>query len=485
MVTVLLQNNLIVTGLPKALEDWFETCCKYNTVAFQSFEIPANLDLFERLDSNTISVPRGYLDIVQSLCKNSGEELKLTYNTYSSLIKTSYIINPELNYTSGIFKYQERITNELLNFNTVRLQAPAGVGKTAMSCIMAYKENKFPILFLANKERLLKQFIVTAARVFQISEDEIGIIKAKKYDIKPITAGSLQTLSKDRFDLEEIKHTFHTVFFDECHLSTALTYRKVLLGLAPQRLIGLSATPEHYSSNDLNNLMHGLLGPIGVQVQENEIPQRLTPKIFSRETGFSFPYKADSRSPEWMKHKCRNKLYNLIATHEERNKLIIKDCISGVEAGHKVLITVGRISQGRILSKMLQDLGIKHSFPYTIKESENDDEVDSKVNHKQLDEEVLEIERGNIDVLIGTYSLFQTGFDCRALSVLLLASPFSGINSTTIIQTIGRIQRHFFNKNKALVVDYIDDSAPNNVLRKWADDRIDTMKNVFKNHTLL
>jgi hypothetical protein len=63
-----------------------------------------------------------------------------------------------------------------------------------------------------------------------------------------------------------------------------------------------------------------------------------------------------------------------------------------------------------------------------------------------------------------------------------MASPFSGDNSTRVVQTVGRIQRFLPNKEKAVVLDYTDDSQPINVLRTWADKRVDCFKRKFKNH---
>lgn len=485
MVEVVLDNRITVTGLPKSIQDWFEALCVFNTQAFQTEDLPPTLNLFERLDNNTIRIPRGFLNYVEDFCRNSSIKLDIKYNTAKPVI-CNFSINPTLNYTTGTFGYQGRVVNELFNFNTVRLEAITGSGKTVLASLFIGLSNKGPTLFLVNKDRLLKQFILTIQKVLNIPEEELGIIKATKRNIKPITVGSLQTLGKEKFNLEEIKYTFYNVFFDECHISSALTYRRVLLNLAPRNLIGLSATPEHYASDDLNLLMHGLLGPIGIRVEEHEVPGRIVPKTFTRKTGFSFTYKASQESPEWLKHKCRHKMFNQIAMHSERNEKIIEDCRKAVASGNKVLITVNRVYHGFILSQLLERQGIKYSFPYKITHLDSQEkDMETKVDHKKLNEDVLEIEKGNIDVLIGTLSLFQVGFDCRALSCLLMASPFSGANTTALTQIIGRIQRHFYNKTRAFVVDYLDDSYPVNVLKQWGDSRTEFMEKNYPGHKLL
>lgn len=481
MIQCILSNQLEVIGLPPDVEDWLESHCVFNTVAFQSDRVPSRLNLFTR-KGNSIFIPRGFLHLIKKYSEKNNIPLKIDLDTAQG-DALNLQVSKEINYKTGTYGYQDRVTQELIKHNTVRLQAPTGSGKTSIACITSSLIDKGPILFLANKERLLKQFILTAEKVLNIPEDEVGIIKAKKYKIQPLTVGSLQTMGKDDFDLDKIKNTFHTVFFDECHISTALTYRRVLTGLAPTHLIGLSATPEHYSSEDLNWLMTALLGDIGVIVRKDEIPQRIIPQTCTRETNLRFKYLVSDGSPTWMKHKCRNAMYKAIAASDERNDLIIKDCRILVANGHKVLITVQRVSHGDILYRKLEEYGVRCSFPYKYSKKKKKEVY--TVNHKKLNEDVILIEKDKIDVLIGTYSLFQTGFDCKSLSAILFASPFSGTNSTMVTQAVGRIQRHAFGKTDAYVIDYTDDSSPNNILRKWSEDRATKLSCEFRNHIVM
>lgn len=352
-------------------------------------------------------------------------------------------------------------------------------GKTVIACLLIGLLNKGPTLFLADQDRLIRQFINTVEKVLNIPKEDIGIIKAKKHSIKPITVGSLRTLGKEGFNLEALKNTFHTVFFDECHISSALTYRRVILGLAPNRLYGLSATPEHYSSIELNRLMTALLGNIDVKIDKTQLPGRIDPEIIKRDTKLLFHYSVHEGSPAWYKHKSLNRLFRDISEHEGRNQLIVRDCIKLVNLGCKVLITTKRVAHAALLHEKLASSNLRVSFPYTYKLTKAGEEQ-AKVNHKQLDADVEEIERGNIDVLIGTYTLFQKGFDCTPLSALMLAAPFSGINSTLTQQTVGRIQRHYFGKDRAVVIDYADRSEPNNLLDFWANERYNTMVRLFE-----
>jgi superfamily II DNA or RNA helicase len=396
-------------------------------------------------------------------------------------INYKYEISPEINYKTGVYGYQDRAVTELLKHSTARIQAPAGSGKTVLACLAIALLGKGPVLFLANKDRLLRQFRYTVTKVLGIPEEEIGLIKANKHIIKPITCGSLQTLGKENFDLEAIKTAFNVVFYDECHLSTALTYRRVLTTLAPERLYGLSATPEHYSSQDLSNLMRALLGEIVVTISDSEIPKRLTPQTYTRETGRTFTFKGDKTSPEWLKRKLRHKMQEDICHDFERNQLIVNDTLTLLNLGFKVLLCTSRVAHGEILHKMLTERGANFSFPYKTKTTKKG-KVTTKVDHKRLDVEVDEVGLGKKGGIIGTYTLFDTGFDCPSLSALLLVGPFSGSNSTRIVQSVGRIQRFLPEKSSAVVIDYTDDSNPQNVLRTWAISRSEVYQRTYGRH---
>ena len=480
MVILRLSNHLEIENPPATLEKWLEEFCIFHTSTYSNNDdIPETIILFER-NGNKISIPRGLTELVIGELNKLKIEFQLEDLT-TQATHYAFKIKKEINYTTGVFGFQKKVVNQLKSYHTGRLEAPTGSGKTALACLLIGELQEGPILFLVNKDRLLRQFISTVTKVLGIPKDEIGIIKAAKYSIKPITVGSLQTLGKEKFDLEAIKNSFNTVFFDECHISTALTYRRVLLALAPKRLIGLSATPDHYFSKSLNNLMLALLGPVKVKVEESEVPGRIIPEAYTRETNLVFTYRAAQDSPEWMKNKCRNKLFNELLNSRERNKIIFHDCRKLVSVGHKVLIAVARVSHGKILYDALTKAGLLASFPYKIKEEEL-----YTVDHKKLDEDCFKIENGELSILIGTYSLFQTGFDCKALSAIQFAAPFSGINTTAVKQAVGRILRHTFDKESAVVIDYLDDSKPFNILRQWGEDRAEVLdKESKKNHSFI
>lgn len=485
-----LSNHLHVTGLSSDIKDFYRSYCQYNTDTMANKDIPPDLNLFKEHEDGSISIPRGLESQLLHYLSVKGITVERVMDV-APVQKFDFQVKSNINYTSGIFGYQDRVVQELLKHNTGRLESPTGSGKTAMACLAAAFSKEGPVLFLVPTDRLLNQFINTVPKVLGIPKEDVGIIKAQKRVIKPITVGSLKTLNSKTFKLADYKNTFSTVFMDECHIASALTYRTVLLSLAPKRLYGLSATPEHYSSDELNRLLESIIGPIVTKITPDELPSRLIPEIFTRETGCTFEYYDTAGQSEAAKHMSRHKLLNSIKNHSDRNNLIVQDSVNLVNLGFKLLISVSRVEHAKILTDLLALKGIKISFPYkkshiTKEKKGKKVKVDSfTVDHKQLNLDVDAIDSGELQGIAGTYGLFGTGFDCPILGAVILASPFSGRNTTLAVQVAGRVQRHYYGKESAVLLDYSDDSAPNNSLRTWSNDRAKVLFKKFGNRDII
>ena len=492
-VTYTLSHRLHVTGLPDSVINFYSSYCKFQTEAFSGEDVPPDLDLFEQHSDGSISIPRGLESHLLGYLQTQNIPVKRLLNVGGE--SHPFEIQPSINYTSGPYGYQGPAVEQLLQYSTGRLEAPAGSGKTCMSCLAAGFSQEGPMLFLVQTDRLFTQFVNTVPKVLGIPKEEVGILKGPKRIVKPITCGSLKTVGGPNFKLADYKHVFSTVFIDECHLSTALTYRNVLLGLAPKRLYGLSATPEHYSSDNLNHLMEAMLGPVIVRIPPTAIPGRIKPEVFTRETGRTYDFPDIKGKPEWLVHKARHRLQDNLKDDVERNNLIVEDCVKLINMGFKPLISINRIEHGQILHDMLKERGALMSFPYktsmrTKEKGKGKNKKKVKVptlvpDHKTLNSDVEKVSDGLMHGIIGTYALFGTGFDCPCLSAVLMAGPYSGRNSTLTIQVVGRAQRHFYGKEAAVVFDYTDDCYPNNVLRKWSDDRAQVFLAEFGNRDII
>ena len=81
--------------------------------------------------------------------------------------------------------------------------------------------------------------------------------------------------------------------------------------------------------------------------------------------------------------------------------------------------------------------------------------IDGKTKKDIRENKIQEIREGKEKVLFATYGLAKEGLDIPRLDRLILASPHR--DKATIIQSIGRIERKFENKENPVCYDLVDD----------------------------
>jgi superfamily II DNA or RNA helicase/HKD family nuclease len=157
------------------------------------------------------------------------------------------------------FPYQERLL-ELLALSRRRghhrnlLVAATGTGKTVMAALdyQSLKEQlgRSRLLFVAHREEILDQSIGTfryALRDASFGQKWVGNSRPAHFEH---VFASIQSLNARGFDSLPPDH-FDVVIVDEFHHSAAPSYERILEHLAPQELLGMTATPERSDGLDV------------------------------------------------------------------------------------------------------------------------------------------------------------------------------------------------------------------------------------------
>lgn len=290
--------------------------------------------------------------------------------------------------------------------------AGCGVGKTVIS-LYILSLLKVKTLILVHKEFLLNQWI-DRIKEFLNSDLSIGRIQGKIIDVdKDIVIGMLQTVTKDKITKEHLKD-FGLVIYDECHHLGARMFSKSLAKTNFKYSLGLSATPERKDGLSKVFLWH--LGKIVYREDkktDDTVLVRNYKYINSDETycKIVLNYKKQIQNPV---------IISNISQCEKRNMFIIYLLKPLLEEKRKILILSERLIQIDFIFKKINEIYENYTVGKYI----------GKLKQDQLDQAL------QCDVIVGSYSMIEEGFDCKELNTLIMATPKNSIE-----QAVGRILR--------------------------------------------
>lgn len=245
----------------------------------------------------------------------------------------------------------------------------------------------------------------------------------------------VQSLSgKD--NLDELLSSYGMVIMDECHHAASNTSIGLLQKVKSKYVYGVSATPKRGDS--LDKIIYMLLG---------QLRHKFTALERAEEQGighyFIPRYTRVVDNPETKENI--SKAYNLIATSEVRNNMIIDDVKQCMSEGHTPVILTRTKEHAKLLSDRLHS-SADHVF---ILYGDNTDKVNSEIRLK-----LKQIPKNESLILVATGQKIGEGFDFPRLNVLMLAAPVSF--EGRLEQYIGRLNRDYEGKEVVFVYDYVD-----------------------------
>lgn len=305
--------------------------------------------------------------------------------------------------------------------------AGCGVGKTIMAIYLISILKKKAII-LVHKEFLMNQW---KERIQQFTPDaKVGIIQGPKYDIgnKDIVIGMIQSISNKDYP-PFVFEDFGFLIADECHHLGAKTFCKSLKKVSTAYTLGLSATPNR--KDGLSNVFKYYLGDIVYKTQKEKDSNILVDI-------YQYYYKDASYGNQLLNYQNRPNnagMINQIANCEKRNNFIIDLVKKHYQEKRKILILTERLSQVAYLYENIELLELPVG------------KYCGGMKQVQLDKSL------EMDILVGTYTMIEEGFDCPKLDTLIMATPKS-----TIEQSVGRILRKKPSERiiPPLIIDLVD-----------------------------
>ena len=348
--------------------------------------------------------------------------------------------------------HQKIAVDKFLEKKMAILELATGAGKTEIA-FEIIRKLKIPTLFIVDKVDLLNQ---TVKRLKESLGIEAGIIGKGKKDIKDITIATVQTLIKNinTPEIKEYLNNIRFVIFDECHKVASKSYLKISYQLYNSEYrLGLSATAWRNDGNDM--AINAVAGYTCYKVSAEDLIE----KGYLEKPNITFVtnYLTEEEEKELKKELEKREFeitdkhygsdydgtaeiyaaaYNVYIKDNEPRNNVVKKIVTN-NKNKKVLILVKNISHGERLSEILDAVYIN-----------------GNTNKKDRQKLIDNFTTGDLNILIGTISIFSEGLDVPKLEVLINAAGNKG--DIKSIQVLGRLLRKHTEKKGCDYYDFDD-----------------------------
>ena len=332
-----------------------------------------------------------------------------------------------------------------------------GTGKTYLSAFDVREFHPKRMLYVANRDTILKAARESYQRVLGCDEAELGLLtgSSKQHDAKYVFA-SVDTLRRHMEEWYE-SDDFDYVLIDEAHHSGANNYRSVIDYFSEARfMLGMTATPERTDSFDIFALFdHNIAYEIRLQKALDE--NMLCPFHYYGVHEFLGDDGARVDSAEGISKSDKRQIqYSLEElTEPSRVRYIIRKLEQYGSYGPQVTgrVFCSRIDEAEQLSHLFnQETNQQAERPYRTVA------ISGKTSPKDVENAVNRLEAGELDYIF-TVDKFNEGIDIPAINqIVMLRNTESSIVFT---QQLGRGLRKFPHKTCVTVIDFIGNYANN------------------------
>lgn len=312
---------------------------------------------------------------------------------------------------------------------------PPGTGKTQIVLAAAAVAGT-RTLILVHTEDILQQWLDRIDT--EIPDADKGVIRGQTFKVGQITVATVQTFKRRLLENPELAKMFGMVVLDEAHHAAANTFEFILNEMHAKYRIGLTATDKR--ADGRHPYMRLVIGPVIYRQKfHSKVPVKVIPVKRHK-----FQYRLRG---SWDYRGMLDKL----TADDKRNRTIARSADKMIREGHAVLV----------LSREIMHLKRMQNF------MEEDAELLTGERSKAERKEILNrFRKGRVKCVLAT-QLADEALDVPILSCVILTFP--GKHDGRIIQQVGRALREHPDKEKAVIIDIVDDRVP--LLRRQWNER--------------
>lgn len=441
-VTILLSHHYLIprSETPKVILDYFRDSLIINNPDFIDYQkygkgfVLKYINPFIRMyvsDSKYLGLPRSI----------KFEEVKRVFNNQNVEVELKDIrpdfediqLNKKQDFTP--LYYQKEAIDKIINENIV-LRFLCGRGKTSLT-LLAINEIQLRTLILVRTRLLIKQWIEEIHKIFDINDNEIGIITSGKKTEGKITVATVQSIiNLSREEKQRLSCTYGHVVCDECHEAAASQYFKLLQIFKCRKITGLTATP--FRKDGKSRILASYIGTITKVDDSGIIPV----KFDFVKTEFDF--KHDGRKNEY------TQMIDNLIIDEKRNNLILEKIKQYTDLGRVAFVYSSRIKHLEDLQQQLKEKWPELKSGLIVNKTSDG----KRLTVKQQEDIRQAANNLEIQVVFGT-QIIKQGFNVKPLFACIVATPSK--SNILIEQILGRSQREFKDKKEVVYVDFIDE----------------------------
>lgn len=329
-----------------------------------------------------------------------------------------------------------------------------GTGKTYLSAFDVRQCNPRRMLYVAEREQILKNAMASYRKVLGCADDELGLLSgaSRRTDCRYLFAMA-QTMSKpdvlERFASSE----FDYILIDEAHHVGAERYQRILSHFSnPEFLLGMTATPERTDGFNIYSCFgHNIAYEIRLQRALDE--DMLCPFHYYGVAEYLGEDGTRLTADDGNTGQLRYEISQLATP--ERVRYII-DKIQTYTPYHQQvtgLVFCSRVDEAERLSALFNT-----QINQQTERAYRTIALSGKVSAEEREQAVRRLEAGELDYIF-TVDLFNEGIDIPSLNqIVMLRSTQSSIVFT---QQLGRGLRKCAGKDSVTVIDFIGNYANN------------------------
>lgn len=326
--------------------------------------------------------------------------------------------------------------NRLRSFgeNRALVIAATGTGKTYMSAfdVINFKPRK--MLFLVNREEILKSAEKTFRKLVKNKQKTTGLLtggsKAVDADYLFSTIQSMN-LHLEKFNRDE----FEYIIIDEAHHSSSPSYKKVMEYFKPKFMLGMTATPERCDGESIFDIFYN----VALEVRLREALE-LNLVIPFHYFGITDVEGVDLKG---VSINDKAEIARRLKVNERVDFIIEKMNFYGQDGDKRKCIgfCVG-IDHAEFMSLEFNKRGIKS---VCLTGHNSSEEREKYIEKLESDEDDLEV--------IFTVDIFNEGVDIPSINLVLMLRPTD--SPIIFIQQLGRGLRKHESKSFLTVLDFI------------------------------